>query len=207
MARSARPRSNSSPREAVRQRLLEWALPRPVHSGATTTAASFSPRVDRTDSSSIDLYYDNRKREQRPGRRRGRFLWPGQRPGVADRVPPRPRLWRADLPPARSPSRARAASRLPQTRQSAAQGQRCGRFAGHQPEHGVEGLSGAGDQGSHRWAARPGHVHLGHPQPGRAPRADRAPSLPTRLAGKGRHGGAGRERDGGAVHQRAAGFL
>ena len=40
-----------------------------------------------------------------------------------------------------------------------------------------------------------------------APRADRAPTFPARLAGQGRHGRAGRERDRGARRQRAAGFL
>jgi len=43
-------------------------------------------------------------------------------------------------------------------------------------------------------AARSGHVHPGHSQSGRAPRAHGSPTFPARMARQGRHGGAGRDR-------------
>src|SRR5207248_6011841 len=81
------------------------------------------------------------------------------RPGwVADRVQARPRLGGADLPAACAAGGARAAAGLPQTRRPAAEGPGCGGVAGDQPEHGAEGVQGAGDQGPDGWPARPGHV-------------------------------------------------
>ena len=53
---------------------------------------------------------------------------------------------------------------------------------------------------------RSGHVHPGHAEPGRSPRARRAEKGPARLADCRGRGRAGRGRDRGAVHQRAAGF-
>ncbi len=55
--------------------------------------------------------------------------------------------------------------------------------------------------------ARPGHVHPGHAEPGPAARVDRTSPLLVGLADHRRRGRAGRGRDGGALHQRAAGFL
>src|ERR1700678_3299531 len=144
--------------------------------------------------------------------RLGARLWPRRwlagrtGTGVADRVPARPVFWRADLPAARPAGRARAPAGLPQTRRPTAQGQGCGRRAGHQPEHGAQGLPRAGDQGPHGRATRPGHVHPGHPPPGGAARAGWAPAFPARLARHRRYGRAGRRRDRGAVYQRAAGI-
>ena len=53
----------------------------------------------------------------------------------------------------------------------------------------------------------PGHVHSGHPEPGRAAGADRPSPLPVALVDRRGPGRPGRGRDRGAVHQRVAGFL
>src|SRR6202034_3966297 len=159
-----------------------------------TARDSGATDVDDTTSTPLGLYYGNRTAEQR-------F------PGGADRVPARRRLRGADLSRAGPSGRTRAATRLPQTRRSAAQGPRCGRLAGDQPEHGVEGLPRTGNQGSDCGAARPGHVHPGDAEPGCAPRADRASAFAAGLVGQGRRGRARRERDRGTRRQRAAGLL